>query len=248
MKVIVFGGDGFCGWPTSLHLAACGHEVVIVDNLSRRKIDNELSSGSLTSIASIADRVSAARELVGDITFEFLDIATDATALRELVRKTQPDAVIQFAEQRAAPYSMIDDMARRYTVDNNIVGTHNICSALVDLAPRAHLLHLGTMGVYGYSKAFGKIPEGYLNVRINETNQDVDILYPGNPGSIYHMSKCLDQVIFQFYAKNWGLRITDLHQGIVWGVHTEQTLKDNRLINRLDYDGIYGTVVFNASG
>lgn len=243
MKIIVFGGDGFCGWPTSLHLASCGHQVIIVDNLSRRNIDNELSSGSLTSIAPISDRITAASELVGDVSFEYLDIATNATGLRQLVAQTQPDAVIQFAEQRAAPYSMIDDRARRYTVDNNILGTHNICSALVDLAPNAHLVHLGTMGVYGYSKAFGKIPEGYLNVKINETQQDVDILYPGNPGSVYHMTKCLDQVIFQFYAKNWGLRVTDLHQGIVWGVHTEQTLKDERLINRLDYDGIYGTVL-----
>lgn len=243
MKIIVFGGDGFCGWPTSLHLASCGHQVVIVDNLSRRNIDNELSSGSLTSIASISERIVAASELIGDVTFEYLDIARDATALRELIAKVQPDAVIQFAEQRAAPYSMINDAARRYTVDNNIVGTHNLCSALVDLAPNTHLVHLGTMGVYGYSKAFGKIPEGYLNVKINETSENVDILYPGNPGSVYHMTKCLDQLIFQFYAKNWGLRVTDLHQGIVWGVHTEQTVKDERLINRLDYDGIYGTVL-----
>lgn len=243
MKVIVFGGDGFCGWPTSLHLASQGHEVTIVDNLSRRAIDNDLSSGSLTSIASIHDRLAAAAEFVAPIEFVKLDIALQSAELRQLIAKIRPDAVIQFAEQRAAPYSMLGDPERRYTVDNNITGTHNICSALVDVSPETHLIHLGTMGVYGYSKDFGAIPEGYLNVQINQTGRDVDILYPANPGSVYHMTKCLDQLIFQFYNKNWGLRVTDLHQGIVWGVNTVQTIKHRDLTNRFDYDGVYGTVL-----
>lgn len=243
MKIIIFGGDGFCGWPTSLHLAALGHEILIVDNLVRRKIDDELGSGSLTKISSISDRVKVANDLVGKIEFRLLDVAQDPDALRELIREYQPDAVVQFAEQRAAPYSMIGDVQRRYTVDNNTSGTHNICSALVDEKPDCHLVHLGTMGVYGYSKEFGDIPEGYLGVQIKETKEDVEILYPANPGSIYHMTKCLDQLIFQFYSKNWGLRVTDLHQGIVWGVNTGQTLKDPALTNRFDYDGIYGTVL-----
>ena len=123
-----------------------------------------------------------------------------------LIKSFQPDSVVQFAEQRAAPYSMLGDCERRYTVDNNISGTHNICSAIIDLKPDIHVVHLGTMGVYGYSKKFGKIPEGYLDVKINQTGENTDILYPANPGSIYHMTKCLDQLIFQFYSKNWGLK------------------------------------------
>ncbi|WP_415897516.1 NAD-dependent epimerase/dehydratase family protein [Neptuniibacter sp. QD72_48] len=243
MKIIVFGGDGFCGWPTSLRLASIGHEILIVDNLSRRNIDNELSSGSLTNIASINERIACANKLVGNISFKNLDVSKDYSALKNLIADFQPDSVVQFAEQRSAPYSMISDDQRRYTVDNNITGTHNICSALVDVKPDTHLVHLGTMGVYGYSKEFGQIPEGYLDVKINQTENDVDILYPANPGSIYHMTKCLDQLMFQFYNKNWGLRVTDLHQGIVWGVETSETKLDKALVNRFDYDGVYGTVL-----
>ncbi len=243
MKFIVFGGDGFCGWPTTLYIASQGHSVVVVDNLSRRDIDTELESKSLLDIAAIDRRIEVARSLVGDVSFVRLDISKDVDGLRSLIAEVMPDAVVQFAEQRAAPYSMIGDVQRRYTVDNNISGTHNICSALVDIHPSCHLIHLGTMGVYGYSKQFGAIPEGYLDVTIKSTREDVQILYPANPGSVYHMTKCLDQLIFQFYNKNWGLRITDLHQGIVWGVETEQTALDPQLCNRFDYDGVYGTVL-----
>ena len=243
MKIIVFGGDGFCGWPTSLHLAAEGHEVYIVDNLSRRKIDEDLKSSSLTNISSIEERIEVANEKVGKINFHNFDISENIERLRNLIGELKPDAVVHFAEQRAAPYSMLGDHERRYTVDNNIKSTHNICSAIADLSPETHIVHLGTMGVYGYSKEFGAIPEGYLNIRINQTEKDTDILYPANPGSIYHMTKCLDQLIFQFYTKNWGLKVTDLHQGIVWGINTNQTIKDKRLVNRFDYDGIYGTVL-----
>lgn len=243
MKVIVLGGDGFCGWPTSLRLAKAGHDVAIVDNLSRRSIDEALSTSSLTNIASIRDRVAKANDLVGNIEFHNVDIANEPDRLRALIASIAPDTIIQFAEQRAAPYSMISDIERRYTVDNNVSGTHNILSAIVDIDPSIHLVHLGTMGVYGYSKAFGAIPEGYLDVEIKSTGDDVQILYPANPGSVYHMTKCLDQLLFQFYNKNWGLRVTDLHQGIVWGIETEETRLDPALVNRFDYDGIYGTVL-----
>lgn len=243
-NVIVFGGDGFCGWPTSLRLASSGYNVTIVDNLSRRKIDLDLSSGSLTQISTITERLKAAKEALGvDITFQNIDIAHQPERLAKLLTDLKPKAVVQFAEQRAAPYSMLGDTERRYTVDNNITGTHNICSAIIASGIDTHLVHLGTMGVYGYSKIFGEIPEGYLNVTINNTGKETDILYPANPGSVYHMTKCLDQLIFQFYNKNWGLRVTDLHQGIVWGVDTKETKADPRLINRFDYDGIYGTVL-----
>jgi UDP-sulfoquinovose synthase len=243
MRVIVFGGDGFCGWPTSLHLAKSGHNVLIVDNLIRRQIDVDLGSNSLTPIAKIEERMNVAKDVFGNIEFQNFDVSQDVETLRQVIKFWKPDSIIQFAEQRAAPFSMIDDKSRRYTVDNNIIGTHNICSAIVDIDPNIHLIHLGTMGVYGYSKEFGQIPEGYLDITINSTGSSSEILYPANPGSIYHMSKCLDQLIFQFYNKNWGLRVTDLHQGIVWGVQTEETRMDEALINRFDYDGIYGTVL-----
>jgi len=243
MKILILGGDGFCGWPTALRFAAKGHTVKIVDNLSRRKIDLELSSNSLIPIASINERVKCAQKLVGDITFEMADVATQPQELRSILGSFQPDTIVHFAEQRAAPYSMIADRERRYSVDNNVSGTHNLCSAIVDLCPNAHLIHLGTMGVYGYTEAFGEIPEGYLNIKINQTGKDADILYPANPGSVYHMTKCLDQLIFQFYNKNWALKVTDLHQGIVWGAATPETSLHHDLANRFDYDGIYGTVL-----
>lgn len=244
MRIIVLGGDGFCGWPTSLRLLEAGHEVLIIDNLSRRNIDNELGTNSLTPISSIEERLLSANSIYDErLSFLNLDVADDYCALVQAFREFAPDSVVQFAEQRAAPYSMISSSQRRYTVDNNVRGTHNVCSAIVEVEQDIHLVHLGTMGVYGYSKQFGNIPEGYLDVTVKSTQEDVSILYPANPGSIYHMTKCLDQLLFQFYNKNWGLRITDLHQGIVWGIETKETKRDRRLVNRFDYDGIYGTVL-----
>ena len=244
MKVIVLGGDGFCGWPTALNLSHLQrHEVYIVDNLSRRNIDNQLSSNSLTNIATIEDRVRVAGWNGMKLEYHNIDIAKEYDKFRQFVDYVRPDAIVHFAEQRAAPYSMISDVERRYTVDNNITGTHNVLNAIVDVDPNIHLVHLGTMGVYGYSKEFGDIPEGYLNVKINSTQKDVDILYPTNPGSVYHMTKSLDQIMFQFYNKNWGLKITDLHQGIVWGTQTRHTNIAPELTNRFDYDGVYGTVL-----
>jgi len=243
MNIVVLGGDGFCGWPTALKLSKSGHKVTIIDNLCRRSIDVELSSNSLTNIASIADRLSAARLHGMDIDFYNIDIAKEYYRFVVLLENIRPDAVVHFAEQRAAPYSMISEKERRYTVDNNIPCTHNVLNAIVEVDTNIHLVHLGTMGVYGYSAAFGKIPEGYLDITINQTNEKVDILYPTNPGSVYHMTKSLDQILFQFYNKNWGLKITDLHQGIVWGTQTDETVLDDKLVNRFDYDGIYGTVL-----
>ena len=244
MKVIVLGGDGFCGWPTALNLSHLQrHEVYIVDNLSRRNIDNQLSSNSLTNIASIEDRIKVADRNGMKLEFHNIDIAKEYDKFRQFVDYVRPDAIVHFAEQRAAPYSMISEVERRYTVDNNITGTHNVLNAIVDIDPNIHLVHLGTMGVYGYSKEFGDIPEGYLNIKINSTGKDVDVLYPTNPGSVYHMTKSLDQIMFQFYNKNWGLKITDLHQGIVWGTQTRHTTIAPELTNRFDYDGVYGTVL-----
>ena len=246
MKVIVLGGDGFCGWPTALHLSNLGHEIVIVDNLSRRKIDIELEVDSLTPIQPMSVRLAAWKEVSGkDIRFVDLNVGKDYQELLDLILSEKPDSIVHFAEQRAAPYSMKSARHKRYTVDNNLNATNDVLAAIVDSGLDIHLVHLGTMGVYGYGTAGMKIPEGYLNVKV-ETPQgliDTEILYPANPGSIYHMTKTQDALFFHFYNKNDGMKITDLHQGIVWGTQTEETRKDERLINRFDYDGDYGTVL-----
>jgi UDP-sulfoquinovose synthase len=246
MKVLILGGDGFCGWPTALHLSARGWEVVIVDNLSRRNIDNELEVQSLTPIRTMGERIAAWRELTGrTIGFVNMTVGKEFDRLVALIRDEKPDSVVHFAEQRAAPYSMKSARHKLYTVDNNINATHHLLAAIVESGRDVHLAHLGTMGVYGYGTAGLKIPEGYLKVTVETDNgpTEQEILFPPNPGSIYHMTKTQDALLFQFYARNDRLRITDLHQGIVWGAQTEQTRMDERLINRFDYDGDYGTVL-----
>ncbi len=247
MKVFVLGGDGFCGWPTSLHLSNLGHEVVVLDNLSRRNIDNELEAESLTPISPMGTRLKAWREVSGrEIEFHLLDIAENYHRLLTLFKEEKPDAIVHFAEQRAAPYSMKSSWHKRYTVNNNVNATHNLLCALVEAELDTHVVHLGTMGVYGYGTAGVKIPEGYLRVKIDTdegTEVEQEILYPVNPGSVYHMTKTQDQLLFAFYNKNDGTRVTDLHQGIVWGTQTAETRLDERLINRFDYDGDYGTVL-----
>ena len=246
MRVLVLGGDGFCGWPTALHLSARGHEVDIVDNLSRRRIDGELGAGSLTPIEPLTARIAAWREVTGrTIGFHELTIGKDFEALLALLKRAQPDAVVHFAEQRAAPYSMKSARHKRYTVDNNLNATNDILAAIVESGLDIHVAHLGTMGVYGYGTAGMAIPEGYLTVKVETPDgwAEREILYPANPGSIYHMTKTQDALLFQFYAKNDRLRITDLHQGIVWGTQTLETRLDPRLVNRFDYDGDYGTVL-----
>jgi UDP-sulfoquinovose synthase len=248
MRIMILGGDGFCGWPTSLHLSACGHDVAIVDNLARRNADNELEADSLTPITPIGTRLQAWSEVAPgrEITLHRIDVAQDYRELFHLLVEYQPDAVVHFAEQRAAPYSMKSPWHKRYTVDNNVNATHNLLAALVEAELDAHVVHLGTMGVYGYGTAGVKIPEGYLRVRFDTDEGEEakqEILYPVNPGSVYHMTKTLDQLMFAFYNKNDGIRVTDLHQGIVWGTQTAETRLDDRLINRFDYDGDYGTVL-----
>ena len=247
MRVLVLGGDGFCGWPTSLYLSDRGHDVTILDNLSRRKIDVDLEVDSLTPIRPIGERLRAWNEVSGrEIDFVSLDIATEYDRLVAVLLEKQPEAIVHFAEQRAAPYSMRTSATKRYTVDNNIRATHNLLVALVETGLDAALAHLGTMGVYGYGwSGSAPIPEGYLTVKVPTPDGELEreILHPANPGSVYHMTKTLDQLLFSFYAKNDGLRITDLHQGIVWGTQTDQTARDVRLINRFDYDGDYGTVL-----
>jgi len=246
MRIAVLGGDGFVGWPTCLHLSDLGHEIHIIDNLSRRWIDAELGVQSLTPMDSIQERCRIWHEVTGrKLHFHLLNVATEYERFRGWLADNRPDAIIHFAEQRAAPYSMKTDRHKVYTVNNNVNATHNVLAAMVETGIDAHLVHLGTMGVYGYSSIGAPIPEGYLDVEIDTPTgkKEQQILYPTRPGSVYHMTKSLDQILFQFYAQNDGLRITDLHQGIVWGTHTDQTKRHVQLINRFDYDGDYGTVL-----
>ncbi len=248
MKVIVLGGDGFCGWPCSVNLADQGHEVLIVDNLSRRKIDIDLEVASLTPISSMNDRLKAWEEVGGKpMKFIHMDIAHEYQRLLDLILAEKPKAIVHFAEQRAAPYSMKTSATKRYTVDNNVNGTHNLLAAIVESCLDIHVVHLGTMGVYGYGSHRGAtIPEGYLKVEVPQPDGsrfEEEILHPASPGSVYHMTKTLDQLLFLYYNKNDLVRITDLHQGIVWGTNTDATNKDLRLSNRFDYDGDYGTVL-----
>jgi UDP-sulfoquinovose synthase len=245
-KIIVLGGDGFCGWPTSLELSMAGYDVTIVDNLVRRKIDVELECESLTPIKPISTRLAVWEKLTGKrINYINIDIAKNYYRLVTLIKDIQPDTVVHFAEQRSAPYSMKSPYHKIYTVDNNINATHNLLCAIVESQIDVHLVHLGTMGVYGYGVAGMHIPEGYLKVKVHvdEREKEIEIMYPANPGSIYHMTKTQDALLFLYYNKNNGIRITDLHQGIVWGTNTPETLMHEGLINRFDYDGDYGTVL-----
>ncbi|HQY93182.1 NAD-dependent epimerase/dehydratase family protein [Caldilinea sp.] len=245
-RVIVLGGDGFCGWPTSLRLSHEGYDVTIVDNLSRRKIDVELGCQSLTPIQPIERRLQSWQQLTGkEIDYRNLNIAEDYQELEQLIQEVRPKAIVHFAEQRAAPYSMKSPRHKRYTVDNNTNGTHNVLCAIVESGLDIHLVHLGTMGVYGYGTAGLSIPEGYLTVKVdvNGAEHEIEIPYPPHPGSIYHMTKTLDALLFYYYNKNDDVRVTDLHQGVVWGTNTEETLLHPDLINRFDWEGDYGTVL-----
>jgi UDP-sulfoquinovose synthase len=246
MQILVLGGDGFCGWPTALHLSAAGHDVSIIDNFARRNADVELEVESLTPIRPLGVRRAAWQEVSGrELGFHNIDVAHSYEELRDVLAERRPDAVVHFAEQRAAPYSMKSPRHKRYTVDNNVNATSNLLTALVEAEVDAHVVHLGTMGVYGYGGG-AMIPEGYLTVRMDGSDGrelERDILFPPSPGSVYHLTKTLDQLMLAFFNKNDGIRVTDLHQGIVWGTQTEETRLDDRLINRFDYDGDYGTVL-----
>ncbi|MGF1471362.1 MAG: NAD-dependent epimerase/dehydratase family protein [Rubrobacteraceae bacterium] len=239
MKILVLGGDGYCGWPTSLHLSDVGHDVVVVDNCVRRQIDHELSAASLTPIADLKDRVKAWREVSGqEIGVEFGDLL-DYEFVSEIFERHRPDAVVHFAEQRAAPYSMIDRRHAVYTQHNNVVGNLNVLFAIQEIAPECHLVKLGTMGEYGYPNI--DIEEGYINI---EHNGRTDRLpFPKMPGSWYHLSKVHDSHNIHFACRIWGMRATDLNQGIVYGTVTPQTERDPRLVNRFDYEEIFGTAL-----
>jgi UDP-sulfoquinovose synthase len=239
MKVLVIGGDGYCGWATALYLSNRGYEVGILDSLVRRHWDLELGVETLTPIASIHQRINRWQELTGKAIELFIGDINNYDFLQKSLQKFQPEAVVHFGEQRSAPFSMIDREHAVLTQVNNVVGNLNLLYALRDDFPDCHLVKLGTMGEYGTPNI--DIEEGYITIEHNGRKDTLP--YPKQPGSFYHLSKVHDSHNIQFACKVWGLRATDLNQGVVYGVLTEETGMDELLINRLDYDGIYGTAL-----
>jgi UDP-sulfoquinovose synthase len=239
MRILVLGGDGYLGWPTALHLSERGHDVAIADSFVRRQYDHELGVQSLVPIEPLAMRIRAWREVSGHRIETFVGDLTEAEFAYRTVREFGPDAIVHFAEQRAAPYSMIDRRHAVYTQTNNIVGTLNILYAIAEIDPDIHLIKLGTMGEYGTPNI--DIEEGWLTV--THHGRSDRMLYPKRPGSFYHLSKVHDSHNIEFTCRVWGLRATDLNQGIVYGQQTDETARDGRLATRFDYDAVFGTVL-----
>jgi UDP-sulfoquinovose synthase len=239
MRIAVLGGDGYCGWATALYLSNKGHSVAIVDNFIRRQWDHEVGAETLTPIRPLSERLKTWREVTGKEMRLFVGDVMDYDFLSTTIKEFEPDAVVHFAEQRAAPYSMIDRKHAVFTQVNNVVGTLNLLFALREFAPECHLIKLGTMGEYGTPNI--DIEEGYITI---EHNGRKDVLpYPKQPGSFYHLSKVHDSHNIMFTCKIWGLRATDLNQGVVYGTMSEEVAMHEALINRFDYDEVFGTVL-----
>ena len=239
MKILVLGGDGYCGWATALYLSGKGHTVAIVDNFARRQWDHELGAQTLTPIRPLSERLRTWRDLSGKSIELFVGDVMEYDFLSSTVKAFEPEAVVHFAEQRAAPYSMIDRKHAVFTQVNNVVGTLNLLFALREFQPECHLIKLGTMGEYGTPNI--DIEEGYITIEHNGRTDTVP--YPKQPGSFYHLSKVHDSHNIMFACKIWGLRATDLNQGVVYGTMTEEVALSEALINRFDYDEVFGTVL-----
>jgi UDP-sulfoquinovose synthase len=239
MRVFVLGGDGFCGWPTALYLSSRGHDVAVLDNLSRRRWDEELGTDSLVPIRPLEERVAVWRQRTGRTIEVLLGDLTDYGVVASAIERFAPETIIHYAEQRSAPYSMIDREHAVFTQVNNVVGTLNVLYAMRDLAPDSHLVKLGTMGEYGTPNI--AIEEGYIEIE-HEGRKDM-LPYPKQAGSMYHLSKVHDSHNILFACRTWGLRATDLNQGVVYNVATEETLLDESLANRYDYDEVFGTAL-----
>ncbi len=239
MNIAVLGGDGYCGWATALYLSQKGHTVAIVDNYVRRLWDHELGAQTLTPIRPLTDRLRVWQNLTGRTIEMFVGDVTDYDFLSSAFKSFEPEAIVHFAEQRSAPYSMIDRKHAVFTQVNNVVGTLNVLFAIREFLPDCHLIKLGTMGEYGTPNI--DIEEGYITVEHNGRRDTVP--FPKQPGSFYHLSKVHDSHNIMFTCKIWGIRATDLNQGVVYGTMTDQTALDEALINRFDYDDVFGTVL-----
>jgi UDP-sulfoquinovose synthase len=239
MKIAILGGDGFCGWATALYLSRQGYSVAVVDNFVRRQWDHELGAQSLTPIRPLAERLAIWQQLTGNVIESYVGDVTDYEFLSSMVSSFEPDAIVHFAEQRSAPYSMIDRKHAIFTQTNNVVGTLNVLYAIREFVPDCHLVKLGTMGEYGTPNI--DIEEGYITI---EHNGRKDVLpFPKQPGSFYHLSKVHDSHNIAFTCKAWGIRATDLNQGVVYGTMSDEVSVDEGLINRFDYDEVFGTVL-----
>lgn len=239
MKIAILGGDGYCGWATALYLSSKGHSVAIVDNFSRRHWDFELGVQTLTPISPLPERLAMWQQLTGRFIETFVGDVTDYEFVASMIEAFEPEAVVHFAEQRSAPYSMIDQKHAVFTQINNVAGTLNLLFAIRELAPDCHLVKLGTMGEYGTPNI--DIEEGYLTIEHNGRRDTLP--FPMQPGSFYHLSKVHDSQNIRFACKIWGLRATDLNQGVVYGTLTDEVEYDEALINRFDYDDVFGTVL-----
>ncbi|HUY29791.1 MAG TPA: NAD-dependent epimerase/dehydratase family protein [Acidimicrobiales bacterium] len=239
MRILVLGGDGYLGWPTALHLSQRGHDVGIVDNLVRRHYDDEMGVGSLVPIRQLQRRVSTWKEVSGHTVQPFVGDLTNYNFVTDTLRAFEPDAVVHFAEQRSAPYSMIDRDHAVYTQVNNVVGTLNLLYAIAELDPSIHLVKLGTMGEYGSPNI--EIEEGFIEIT-HKGRTDL-LPFPKQPNSFYHLSKVHDSHNIMFACRTWGLRSTDLNQGIVYGQQTPETVLHPDLATRVDYDAVFGTVL-----
>jgi UDP-sulfoquinovose synthase len=239
MRILILGGDGYLGWPAAMRFSARGHDVHVVDNELRRRLHAEAGTDSLTPIERLPDRVATWREVTGrDISATLGDL-TDGSLVEQVVRVASPDAVVHFGEMPSAPYSMKDRERAVFTQTNNVSGTLNVLYAMRDLAPDAHLVKLGTMGEYGTPNI--DIEEGFIEVRHNGRSDYLP--FPKMPGSMYHLSKVHDSHNIHFACRVWGLRATDLNQGVVYGIRTEETALDDRLLTRFDYDDVFGTAL-----
>jgi UDP-sulfoquinovose synthase len=239
MRILVLGGDGYLGWPTALRFSARGHAVAVVDNFLRRRYHLEEGSDSLTPIRPLQERIRAWQEVSGREIRAFIGDITDGPFLDRVIQVVEPDAVVHYAEQPSAPYSMIDRAHTVFTQVNNVVGTLNLLWSLREYAPDCHLVKLGTMGEYGTPNI--DIEEGFIEIEHNGRRDRLP--FPKQPGSFYHLSKVHDSHNIAFACRVWGLRSTDLNQGVVYGIATEETEQDERLITRFDYDESFGTAL-----
>jgi len=239
MRVLILGGDGYLGWPTALRFSARGHEVSVVDNFSRRRWHTEHGTASLTPIRDLDERIAAWREVSGEQIRSYVGAVEDGDFLEEAVAETKPEVIVHYGQQASAPFSMLSRERAVETQQANVIGNLNLLFAMRDHVPDAHLVKLGTMGEYGQPEI--DIEEGYIEIE-HKGRKDT-LPFPKLPGSLYHCSKVHDSTNIHFVCRTWGLRATDLNQGVVYGVETEETAQDERLVTRFDYDELFGTVL-----
>ena len=239
LRILILGGDGYLGWPTALHLSAVGHEVAVADNFVRRDWDEELGVESLVPIQPLDERVRLWGELSGKELPQYIGDLCDGEFVEAMVRDFDPDTIVHYAEQSSAPYSMLDRQHAVFSQMNNVVGTLNVLYAIASHNRDIHLVKLGTMGEYGTPNI--DIEEGWLDV--THRGRSDRVLFPKRPGSFYHLSKVHDSHNIEFACRIWGLRATDLNQGVVYGQETDETKLHPGLATRFDYDGIFGTVL-----